>query len=309
MHQPSTERGVVIVVALFIVSLVSVLALSMMLRFERDTRRTTLILRNTKAKFYAAGSIAWAMDQLRRDWEERKEDRIIDPMPFRAEDAIVDGYHVQSTIYDMQSRFNLNNLNHPDAQKNFGRLLKAVQPKLTSSQIKAITEGIFDWIKPAGGETAFDQYYAHLQVPYRAPHRMMAHVSELKLVKGITPVIYQSLLPYVIALPEPTLINVETAKAPLLLTLNETLTLEKANEIIKWRKDHPILTPQTLLKAPPAEGGNWFIQGMTTVSGYFLLETTLSIENQVLVLYTLLHRVANQNKTAIDILWQRKGTM
>jgi type II secretory pathway component PulK len=47
------QQGVVIVIALFIVALVATMAYAMMVRIERDTRRTSLILRNTQAEFYA----------------------------------------------------------------------------------------------------------------------------------------------------------------------------------------------------------------------------------------------------------------
>ena len=119
--RPSLKRqqGVVIVVALFIVALVATMAYMMMSRFSRDTLRTSLILRNTQAEFYARGSIVWAIDQLRTNWEKRKPNQIVDVMPVKSPVIDVNGYKISSTIYDMQARFNLNNLNNANAQKRF----------------------------------------------------------------------------------------------------------------------------------------------------------------------------------------------
>src|SRR5258708_1218566 len=104
----SHQQGVVIVVALFIVALVATMAYVMMARLERDTRCTTLILRDTQAEFYAQGSIAWAMDQLRNNWEKQKPNQLVDITPITSPVMNENGYRIVSTIYDMQARYNLN---------------------------------------------------------------------------------------------------------------------------------------------------------------------------------------------------------
>ncbi|MBV9575373.1 MAG: general secretion pathway protein GspK, partial [Gammaproteobacteria bacterium] len=102
----------VIVIALFIVALAATMAYVMMSRLERDTRRTSLLLHYTQANFYAQGSIVWAMDQLRNNWERQKTNKLVDEIPIKSPENVMNGYKISSTIYDMQSRFNLNNLNN-----------------------------------------------------------------------------------------------------------------------------------------------------------------------------------------------------
>jgi hypothetical protein len=43
------------------------------------------------------------------------------------------------------------------------------------------------------------------------------------------------------------------------------------------------------------------------ISSYFLVETTVSIEKQQVVLYTLLERNGNDNKSEVNIVWQSKS--
>src|SRR3990167_1767650 len=92
------QQGVVIVVALFIVALVATMAYIMMSRLARDTRQTTLILRNVQAENYAQGSIAWARDHLKNDFERQKPKQMIDPVPIQSPIKEVDGYKISSKI-------------------------------------------------------------------------------------------------------------------------------------------------------------------------------------------------------------------
>ncbi len=57
------------------------------------------------------------------------------------------------------------------------------------------------------------------------------HVSELRLVKGVSADVYARLAPYVCALPRGTPINVNTASVPVLMTLSDTTTEQTAKTI------------------------------------------------------------------------------
>ena len=228
---PKHQEGVVIVVALFIVALVATMAYVMMERLARDTRQTTLILRNTQAEMYAQGSIAWAIDQLSNDWIRQKNNQIIDAIPIKSAVNEKQGYKISSTIYDMQARFNINNLNNPEALAGFKRLLHAVKPDLTEEQIVEISQAIFYWLTPQAQDGLLNKYYAELSVPYRAAGRLMQSVSELRLVKGMTPALFNALRPYITALPMATKINVQTADIPVLMSLGPEMTLATAKAI------------------------------------------------------------------------------
>lgn len=309
-HSQSFERqrGVVIVVALFIVALVATMAYLMMERLQRDTTRTSLIVRNTQAELYAQGSIAWAMDQLRNDWEQQKQGQVIDRMPMLSPVNDVDGYQVSSRIDDMQGRFNLNALATPEAQKDFLRMMLAVVPKLKEEQAQDIMKATVDWISPTSGQTQFSQYYQGLSQPYRAAHRAMVSPSEWQLVKGMTPAIYAALSPYVTALPENTLINIQTAPAPVLMTLGESVTLPAAMAIAATRAQAVPATVKAFLDQDIVKNHHLSDGKMTVSSSYFLVRTDVVIEKQHLLIYTLLQRAAKQNKARITTLWQSIGS-
>lgn len=305
----SRQSGVVIVVALFIVALIATMAYVMMSRLERDTRRTSMILHNTQAEFYAQGSIAWAMDQLRNNWEKQRPNKLVDETPIKSPEIEVNGYKVASTIYDMQSRFNINNLNTPEAQSDFKRLIQAVAPELNEEKARNIVSAIYDWITPQSQQSEFNKYYANLPVPYRPAHRAMLSISELIHVKDITPDLFNRLKLYVTALPAHTGINIREAQIPVLLTLSPTMSLTIAKALAQLRDQNmaQMVNPQAFLNSEAVRSLQIVPDKVIPVSNYFLVETEVTIENQHVLLYTLLERVTKDNKAMINILWQSKG--
>lgn len=309
MFYPNNKQsGVVVVIALFIVALVAAMSFAMMERLQRDTRRTTLLLHNIQAEFIAQGSVAWAIDQLRNDWERQKANRVIDPVPIQSPVNEVDGYRVNSIIYDMQARFNLNNLSNLQNHAGFGRLLKMVDPKLSAAKINEIVRGIMDWITTSNTRDEYSDYYASLPVPYRAAHRAFTSVDELQLIKGMPQELFNALKPYIVALPETTQINVQTAPAIVLLTLSETLSLDAAQSVIELRKQTPILKTEEFINLNKIKNQGIKEDGITVVSRYFLVETHVSIGQQQIMLYSLLDRRTTNGKVEVVVLWQSKGS-
>ena len=301
------QQGVVIVLALFIVALVVTMAYTMMSRLERDTRRTTLILRDVQAAYYAQGSLAWAIDRLRRDWEQRSPEQLLDVIPLKSPVDEVNAYQITSTIYDMQARLNVNNVSKGEAQLALQQLMQAVDPAVKREQAEEIVRALLDWEGLRTPQSRYAQYYLGQPVPYRPAHKPLISISELLLVKGVTPKLYRNLQPFITALPTETEINVQTAPVEVLASLSPTMTLAAAQTIVEARKRKPFLTLQQFLNLDVVKN-HPIKEGLITVtSHYFLVETTVTIENQRLVIYTLLERSTNDNKAIVNVVWQSKG--
>jgi general secretion pathway protein K len=301
------QQGVVIVVALFIVALVATIAYVMMARLERDTRRTMLLSRDTQAEMYSQGSVMWAMDQLRNDWEKRKANQPVDATPIKSPIKNEGSYQIASTIYDMQARYNLNNVTTPEAQADFKRMLKAVIPKISEQQAIQIAQALNDWISLNSQQNEFSKYYLQLPKPYRPGHQPMLSTSELRLVKGVTADIFNALKPYITALPPPTVINFHNASAEAMVTLNSSMTLEAAKMVEQLCRTAPPVSTQAFLNLDVVKNHHIASEKITVTSSYFLVETNVTIENQHNVLYTLLERTTNAQQASVRIVWQSKG--
>ena len=112
------QTGSAIVVALFVVALVVISATAMLTRIQQDTRRAQLLLNANQAYFYAQGSIAWAKDQLTNDLKNQQPQQIIDKTPIVSPAKKEESATIESTIYDAQGFFNLNNLSDTNYKDN-----------------------------------------------------------------------------------------------------------------------------------------------------------------------------------------------
>jgi general secretion pathway protein K len=300
------QRGAVLVVALFFVALTVTLSYFMMSELEKDTRRTGLLLRNIQADLYAQGSIAWAKQQLHDDIINQKTSKPVDLLPLKSPDNEVGGYHISSIIEDAQSRVNVNGLLDLKTQSTFKRLLKIVAPQINEEQSQQIVQAVVDWITPGQKQNEYSKYYLSLSTPYRAAHRNMVSSSELQLVKGMSPSLFTALKPYVIALPETSLINIQTAAPAVIAALGENMTMETGNVIAHLRAQSPITSVADFSALEVAKNHDVPTDQLTTISNYFLLETKVRIEKQQLVLYTLLERDNTHGKGDVDVVCQSK---
>ncbi len=108
------------------------------------------------------------------------------------------------------------------------RLLRVLE--IEPGQIVPIVDAIKNWVDPEHlHDCAEDVYYQRLDPPYRCKKAPMDTLSELLLVKGVTPEIYRKIHPYlttVSASANP--INVNTASAPVLQALDNNISTDTA---------------------------------------------------------------------------------
>lgn len=301
------ERGVVIIVALFMVALVASMAYYMMGRLSRDIEQTTLMLQASEAAFLAEGSIAFARDHLRADWEHQRMNQVIDALPFVAPTKQVNGFQIKTSIEDLQSRYNLNYLMDAVAIPDFQRLIRAVFPTISEGEATRIARATHDFVTPILNESEFDRGYLAASPAYRAAHRPMQSVSELRLVRGMSPALYQALLPFVSALPKDMLINLQTAPWQVLMTLSAGMTPDIARAIVQMRTQKVLTGTEAFYQSEAVSKLLIPPEKVTVSSSYFLVETVVSKGEQTVVLYTILERLTNKNKAIVNVIGQAKG--
>ncbi len=312
MNSLKKQRGAAIIVALFVVALVAAAAIAMIERLRTDIRRTELILNATTADFYAQGSVIWAIDQLNRDWDNAKNNAVIDFAPIKSPLDHQNGATIFSVIYDAQGFFNLNNLANSQYQGNFVRLMRTIAPEINEGDANTITQSVMDWVSPNVKNPALDEYYRKLSPPYRSPHRPMGSISELRLVKGMTPQLFSKLMPYITVLPGNTTINVNSASAPILMSLSVTLTADAAKTLEATCKRAPFPTMEAFQAFDIVKNNPFETNKITIVSAYFLVKTIVTLGHEHIVLYTMLQRSLDSTKggkSKTIILWQSKGTL
>lgn len=118
-----------------------------------------------------------------------------------------------------------------------------IESKIEDSAIspQALAVAVKDWIdedqEPTGIDGAEDYNYTGLDVPYRTANTLMAHSSELLVVKGFTPKIYDEIKEFLCVLPTTDgTINVNTVKpeqAELVWMLLEDVELSQVRQVLE----------------------------------------------------------------------------
>jgi general secretion pathway protein K len=244
------QRGVALLTALLIVSLATIIAVNMTERQQYDIRRVENLLHSEQGYYYALGGEAWARSVLYRDFKSashKATDNLFEDWAQPLPATIIEGGTISGQIFDLQARFNLNNLyledrRDPGAVNRHKEQIRFFESLLTTLDIKEnVTQALIDWMDtdsdisfPNGAE---DQTYAEKAPPYRTSNQPMSSPSELMLVEGVTSEMYAKLKPFVCALPENTTININTAPAVIIAALSAQIDLEKATEIVEERTE------------------------------------------------------------------------
>lgn len=277
---PKKQRGMALVVAIMIVALVTVVSVEIYWYFNLVTSRHGSRMFGVQGKAYLDALEDFARNLLKMDMEENKVDNLSEIWAQQQPPFETDLGYVGGRIEDAQGRFNINSLQdkvqnpentfatewfkrYTPAQRRFIRLLQTIEIEegtlIDQTTAENITDAIIDWLDPDSTPTGFGgaegDHYSRLDPPMTIANREMASISELSLVKGVTPKLYETLLPLVIALPKDVPMNINTMPAALMRILNtrnvpQPLDVEDAQMLIDARGVEGFQTMQDFLDFP-----------------------------------------------------------
>ena len=302
---PARQRGVVaLLFAVLIVALCTIFAVSLAWDSTLDARRSASLYWREQSVQVALGAEDWIGEILKTDQADTETDHFgeiwaleLPPLPVDGAGLVGD---VSGRIEDLQGRFNVNTLvdssgqTDPAALERFVRLLQAldIDPKFAGLAA--------DWIDtdqtPAFPDGAEDPVYTGKTPPYRAANQLLTHASELALLEGMEPEILERLRPHIVALPEATFVNVNTATPPVLMSLDDRIDATVAEQLVEERAEGGFADYQATfgpLVAPD------MLPSLGETSSYFRLRSVVRIGTVRITMYSLLHRGAQGEVTTI----------
>lgn len=309
---PRAQRGIALLIALLTVALAAVIIASLLDRGELALARTRNAIRGEQAEAYAQGLEAYAAEILLKDLTDNPGiDSNSDIWAGGLPPQIVPGGTIVASMHDLNGCFNLNDLadaaNAPNWLGVFVQLL--VVRGVDASTASAIATAAQAWIGGAGANSdTTDAYYLAQPVPYRSAQRMFAHVSELRLVRGVTGDIYARVAPYVCALPPGTTINVNTASVPVLQALGQNMTQAQAQSL--WQNGDaqwPDVT--TFTRQAQAQGATIPVQNQALLgvtSDHFLARGDVVLDGVPFTFYSLIER--DNGNLGIRVIERSRGS-
>jgi general secretion pathway protein K len=276
------SRGSALLSALFIMTLVAIATTSLMLQLNHNIEQARLITNTHQFHQDATALRYWAMSTLSNP---KYSDLGHKPgtTTFTSKDIPlpkIQGVHLSAEIIDLNARFNINNLkkngHQSSAKTTLYRLNKNLLEDSTGLDAYRVTQALTKWINNKSNTSP------------------MVSLSEMHLVKGITPKTYQALEPYLTALPPHTSININTAPDTLLNAMAQGAdTKQTMQELIKARGEKGLSSPQNarhILKKLSIP-----IDDVCTDSEYFLSVGYAQSATQNLTVYSLLRRTKEKN--------------
>ncbi|WHR57835.1 type II secretion system minor pseudopilin GspK [Acinetobacter haemolyticus] len=241
MRNIRSQHGVAILTILVMVALATILAATIAKRQSNSAENTGYLMRQNQSLLYAKSAEAFFAELLIQDNESGKnidhlQESWAKPMPaFPVEDGYVSG-----RLVDESGKFNLNNLLKSDgsvddsARRWFERLLQRVGLPAELSQ------AVIDWQdsddEPTGAMGAESNYYQGLEPAYLTPNTKFHSIEELKLVRGFEGKNYDLIKNYISALPEPTKVNINTAPALLLASIDPRVDVNTVDQELKAKQ-------------------------------------------------------------------------
>jgi general secretion pathway protein K len=313
------QRGVALIMAVLIVALATMLAVSVASEGYMDQRRTSTVLILDQAYELGLGAEALAADTLNKDAKDTTIDTPNEGWATLIVLPVDDGIgEIKGNLEDLQGRFNLNNLLDSNGLKNvsaikqFERLLALLEidPKWATTTV--------DWIdsdtspEASGAE---DSIYAGQSPAYLTANMVITRASELMSQVGMEISTFRKLEPYVVALPNNTSLNVCTASALVLDSLATTKQqystdmttfaenrangcYPKLQDILRDFKGDPDFDQRALIN------NSYLVES----SNYFRANILVSIGSVELAMYSVLSRSGNPNNAKVRVIQRSFGT-
>ncbi|MBA2655897.1 MAG: type II secretion system minor pseudopilin GspK [Tatlockia sp.] len=312
LKAPIKQHGSALITALFIMTLVAIAATAMSTRLQLDIYRTRVSIASDK--LILAGQVLqyWGFNELSNT--ENKfliSDKSGKVAEFPAKlAAIYPAIAIKGALYDLQGRFNLNNVSDKKYFISFQELLKNTANNLDQKLRNELTMALSHWLMPyqPGLDAAINlNYYLKLKPPYYPGQQLMQNSSEFRLIMGVNAKIYRSMQNYLTALPELTPININSASKPVLMSLGMGLNDSQVEELIEERGKKGISDLNKL--NPLLQKFNIRSEQVTIESQYFMTVAHLKSEDLGLNIYTILKRKKDKNgKIKVSIVSESINT-
>lgn len=296
------NQGSALITALFIMTLVAIAATAMSSRMQLEIFRTRSAILSDEV-FLARNVVSfWAMGVLSaktKDFANKIGRGRILELPKEAQ-HLVPGLVIQGSLYDLQARFNLNNLLEKNYYFIFLKLLQKTLKDSTPETQKELAFALRHWISPyvpGRGQDELFAYYAQQKPPYYPTQQEMQSPSEVRLVKGLSAKIYLTMINFIATLPEITPINLNFAPKKLLLSLGNGLTENEVNEIIEARGERGFIKKEELSKL--IDKLHISPETVTLESQYFMSIARIIGQDDELLDFVVFKRQLDKNGTVI----------
>lgn len=308
---PSQQQGFALLTVLMIVVLITMMGSQLLYEQHTHIKRSSHMLHQAQSFSVQWGVESWVKTGLKLDQDNNNYDALEEewrspfgPIPY-------EGGEVSARMIDLNSRLNVNNVLDPKPKQRqiWQNILKryASQNEL-STRFSAV---IIDWVDKddmPSSSGAESNAYLLLQPAYSAADQPMVMLSELKLLEDLTRIenaTWTMLQNDLTALPNVTVINVNTAEERVLLALADWLEQTVVSAWLTERLSQPAQKIEDFIDFLVQNTGvpradikkdlpTWLVG---VQSDYFLLHTQVDYGESQQGISAIFFRALNNNQT------------
>lgn len=285
------ERGFALIQVLLVFAMLAVVVSRLQYEQRIQVERAYHSLFLSQAQAYLDSAEDVARVALKLDAEHSKNDHFEEdwntpygPLPLENNGMI------NLSLSDLQGRFNVNWL-HPssgnadNAAEGFKRVL--IQLQLGTE----IADELKDWFNK-DSNALFN--YGDEDPAYRPSFEPMADVTELLLLKEVDRETFNTLRPYVSALPPDTDLNINTAPAEIFMALAPFISEQDADGFVQGRgsKGYDSVDAVTNSAIVQQQNDPLWINNLTVSSHWFSLYIEVTLDDRTLKQQSQIHRTS-----------------
>ena len=211
------ETGTALLTAIMIVALMSAAVISVLEGIRFATRMSVNLAAREQASLYALGVEELVAAYVRNMRSDGRRDRFPELDAWLGNPIVfpIEGGVIRAEVRDGSNCFNVNALVYRDDKAyvrddiNRLRLVSlATDIGLTPDEAEAIAMALSDWADTdtrPGLAGAEDDHYLTLAEPFRTPNTLFTDISEIRLVRGMTPQAAERLAPFLCVRPQASL--------------------------------------------------------------------------------------------------------
>lgn len=305
---PQRQRGVAVIIALLLTTLAITIVASLFWQQQVQVRSIENQRLQLQKQWILRGALDWASLILREDAKYSSVDTLDEPWATPLAETRLDQYvddglagsdaanaTLSGAITDAQARYNLTNL-CPNGTINpvevavFAKLLNdaGIDPALAqeTANLMAATQPI-----PVANDANVADQTGPLPMK-------LTQVDDLLAVPGFTPAMLAKIRNFVIFLPTPTLVNVNTAPAEVLAAIS-TLSLSDATALVASRNAATFRNPGDFMLL--LNNNHLIVASVAVSTNFFLVNGTVHMSRAESETQTLIQR----NGINTSLIWTR----
>ena len=300
------QNGSATVIALIVVSLISICVTSLLWQQDFEIRKTQIYKENTQIAWLQRSLTEVVRLVLRIDLLSNQEiDHLGEIWALPIENSRIEDY--------------LKNQELPEELKSI-KFSGAIQDAQALFNIANLWDSTLSTVNVAGIKTyanlleqlGLNKNLADQTAQYALRNnRNLQHLDDLINIPGYGGDILKRLSRYVIVLPEPTAINVNTASIEILLALLPTLSQAEATQFTQLRLNTPLKNQNDITQLLAKLQPNQTLQAISPVdvkSNYWLANTNMIIDHRNINTQTLIKRASTRqpDNNFTSVLWSKQ---